>query len=159
MKKITEKDGLHKEWYKKAENMELKDLPKFLDKLMNDYQHDYGTICHAITAGGLATMKTMSYKSGITGFQAGCIMWEFISNWMCEYKDKPLKLLNYENMLYPQYQDRYEKYISKEIWKYLKKEAKRNLNKEKGMVHPSVLKHWKNIVNGVIPFGYKLKED
>ena len=49
-KKITEEDGTHKAWMSRAKDMTLADLPEFLRELTEDYQHDYGTICHAIAA-------------------------------------------------------------------------------------------------------------
>ncbi len=42
------------------------------------------------------------------------MMWQFITNWMSEYKDKPLRLVNYDKMLYPQYAGDFSKTISKE---------------------------------------------
>lgn len=80
---ITESMEVHKEWYAQANEQTIETLPSFINHLMNDYSHDYGTICHAITAGGLATMSAMnnSDQGGITGFQAGEIMWKFIRNW------------------------------------------------------------------------------
>ena len=156
MREITEEMRIHKKWYKQAHKITLKELPKFLNNLMS-YKHDYGTICHAITAGGLATMHAMDNEpqAGITGFQASCIMWRFITEWMPEYQNTPLRLLNYENLLYPQYEDKFEKIISKDTWEWLQKEAKKKL---KERAHPIVKKHWKNIVAGNIPFGFKVED-
>ena len=78
---ISEEMNSQDEWYKEADTMTMDKLPAFLDHIMNDYNHDYGTICHAITAGGLATMHALdrSDAGGITGFQAGCIMWHIVN--------------------------------------------------------------------------------
>ena len=35
---------------------------------------DYGTVCHAIALSAVARTA----QGGITGFQAGAVMWEFI---------------------------------------------------------------------------------
>lgn len=53
-KSITEQDKIHEEWYKEASEMTLENLPEFLRKLTEDYSHDYGTICHAISAAAAA---------------------------------------------------------------------------------------------------------
>jgi hypothetical protein len=74
---------------------------------------------------------------------------------MPEYQNTPLRLLNYENLLYPQYEDKFEKIISKDTWEWLQKEAKKKL---KERAHPIVKKHWKNIVAGNIPFGFKVED-
>ena len=154
---ITEEMGVHKEWYKQGEGMTLDKLPEFINHLLNDYTHDYGTICHAIAAGTVATAWAMNNDphGGITGFQAGAVMWEFVRNWM--HEDGPMKLVRYDNMLYPQYDDNFDKVISKETFEYLQEKAKENL--ERGEAHPSVMAHWQSIVDGNVPFGYKIKED
>jgi hypothetical protein len=56
---ITENMKVHDEWYKEANKIQYKDLLKFINKLLNDYQHDYGTICHALTAGAIAAISAM----------------------------------------------------------------------------------------------------
>jgi hypothetical protein len=161
MKTITEKMKVHEEWYKLANEQDMKTLPKFLKHLLNDYDHDYGTICHALTAGAIATCWAMNKddrSGGITGFQAGAIMWEFIRNWMHDNNKCGLKLLEYDHMLYPQYQYSFEKTISTDTWIALQKRAK-ELIKESPKAHPDVKKHWKQVEEGIVPFEYKIKND
>lgn len=156
MESITEEMKIHEIWYKETKNYDLETLPEFLNHLMNDYNHDYGTICHALAAGAIATCWAMNKKAGITGFQAGAIMWQFIKEWM-RY-DSPLKLINYENMLYPQYESYYRQEISKDTFDWLQKEAKKALEENPDATE-RVKKHWESIVNGKVPFGYKLEFD
>ena len=61
-------------------------------------------------------------------------------------------------MLYPQYEYKYEKTIDKITWENLQKAAKKNLE-ESPDAHPDVIKHWQSIVDGNIPFGYKIKKE
>lgn len=159
MKNITEEEGLQKEWYKEARDMTMEKLPAFLKKLTEEYNHDYGTICHAIASAaiGAAWAVERTPQGGITGFQAGAIMWEFITHWMSDYEGKPLKLLDYSNMLYPQYDDKFAATIPQSTWEYLQKEAKKHLKETKD-AHPNVKAHWESIVKGNIPFGYTVKE-
>ena len=72
---ITEEMGIHKEWMKRARDMTMADLPEFLRELTEDYDHDYGTICHAIAAAAVAAAWSVERtpQGGITGFQAGAI--------------------------------------------------------------------------------------
>ena len=49
-KNITELDGLQEEWYKEAKSQTMETLSTFITGLVSNYEHDYGTICHAITA-------------------------------------------------------------------------------------------------------------
>lgn len=53
---ITEEMHLQDEWYKKAKSMKPEDFPEFFRELTEDYIHDYGTVCHAMAAIGLAAM-------------------------------------------------------------------------------------------------------
>ena len=175
---------IHDEWYEESKNITLETLPKFLNKLSEDYKHDYGTICHAIITSALAAAKAIdrSPQGGITGFQASCIMWGFITNWM-NYKNEPLGLVRFKDMLYPQHQLGFTS-ITLKTWEWIQKEAKKQLRKilifkrfgikeilfrrfdELGThygrqtnVHPKVFSHWKSICHGRIPFGYIIRNN
>ena len=141
MQQITEEMKVHEEWYKEAEKMTLDALPEFVNRLMNEYGHDYGTICHALTAGAIATLHAMDDhpQGGISGFQGGCIMWEFIRNWMYSNNKTGLKLIDYDNFLYPQDQEKFEKLISADTWAAIKKEAQKNID-EANKKHEQYLK-------------------
>lgn len=80
---ITEEMKIQNEWYKEAKKQTVETLPEFVRHLTEDYSHDYGTICHAVAAAGIAAMYAVdnSPTGGITGFQAGCIMWKVIREW------------------------------------------------------------------------------
>ena len=164
-KHITEEMEEHKKWYKVAhdKDMSLRMLPGFLKHMTEDYTHDYGTIVHALTAGGIATMWSMNRtpQGGITGFQASCVMWQFIREWM--HYEGPLKLVQYNDMLYPQHRARFDKVLSPKTWAWLQAEAKKHLKLKAagqfGKPAPRVWEHWKSIAAGKVPFGYKVKED
>ena len=61
---INEEMNIQKGWYENAENMTMDNLPEFLRHLSEDYRHDYGTICHALSAGSLATIHAMNRAPG-----------------------------------------------------------------------------------------------
>ena len=107
----------------------------------------------------IATAKYIdrSDVGGITGFQASFIGWEMIKEFFHESKIG-MRLVDYEDMLYPQYEEKFKKIISKDIWESLQKQAEINL-KESPDAHPKVIKHWKSIVEGKVPFGYKVKDN
>ena len=77
---------------------------------------------------------------------------------MTEYRGKPLALIDYTKMLYPQYNYKFEKTISTSTWEYLQKETKKKIE-ETPDANVNVIAHWKSIVNGTIPFGYKISDD
>ncbi|MDO5540568.1 MAG: hypothetical protein Q4F83_10950 [Eubacteriales bacterium] len=121
---ITEEMKIHEEWYKEAADMTMEKLPEFLRHLTEDYQHDYGTICHALSAGAVATAWAMDKTpcAGITGFQAGFVMWGFIQHWQYPHNCCGLRLLDMDNLLYPQYEDKFHT-ISRDTWEKVQKEA------------------------------------
>ena len=52
---ITEEMHLEKEWFEEAKSVEsIEELSKFVDKMLNSYEHDYGTAVHAIAACSVA---------------------------------------------------------------------------------------------------------
>lgn len=157
---ITEEMGVHKEWFVQADEITPETLDAFIKHLINDYDHDYGTICHAIVAGAVATAKAIdrSPQGGITGFQAGCIMWGFIEHY--NHIKGPARLVEFEDMLYPQYENRFAKTITKETWEHLQQKAKELLSDNtEDNVSPRVWNHWELVRDGMIPFGYEVAAD
>lgn len=149
---ITEKDGVHKQWYEDAKKVSTpEELAAFVRRVTADYSHDYGTICHAIAASAVAAAWACdrSAQGGITGFQAGAIMWEFITHWTHSPGDL-LALRDFDNILYPQYDDKFGT-IPAGFAKQLKKRAAKNLAENKG-AHPDVARRWREVASGKFPF-------
>lgn len=161
MMQITEEVKLQDGWYAEAKQVTMDNLTQFINHLLKDYEHNYGTICHALAAGALAAIHAMdnSPQGGITGFQAGAIMWEFIRHWNYESNKTSLKIVDYDNLLYPQYAHKFDGSIDPSVWESVKMQAYENLHKANDYTHPNVLKHWQNIVDGKVPFGLKIKEE
>ena len=149
------------EWYKETNSdMTPKKFPEFFRHLSEDYVHDYGTVCHAMAAVALAAMwafnNSEGARGGITGFQAGCVMWEVIRHMNYENNKCGLRLLDMDDLLYPQYEHKFTA-ISKDTWDAVKKEAQKRLL-ERGAAHPDVVAHWESIVNGKVPFGSRIED-
>lgn len=157
---INEKMRPEENWFKDAYTQTLESLPKFIDHVMNDYQHDYGTICHAVAACALAAVHAADNlpNGGITGYQAGFVMWDIIRQMNYPTNKCGMKLLDYDNMLYPQYANRFQKTIRENTWKALQEQARELLNTSK-TAHPAVRAHWESIAAGNIPFGFTIRED
>ena len=154
--------ALRKEWMAEARAMTAENLPAFINKL-STFDHDYGTICRAIAAAaiGAAWAVERGPQGGITGFQAGCIMWDLITGWDDGLDGKPLRLVNYEHMLFPQYQSEFDRTISKGTWEFLQSEARKKLDsgEDASIMHQSVKEHLQSIVDGVVPFGFTVAAD
>ena len=162
---ITEKMHIEKEWFEQAKKQTLETLPGFMNHIMNDYIHDDGTICHAVSACAIAAAWAADSieNGGITGFQAGFVMWDFVKEWSYSSNKCGLKMVDYDEMLYPQYEEKFtKKTISFVTWKRLQARAKELLAEEENGIIPvfdCAYKHWEQIANGVVPFGYTVKEE
>lgn len=151
-------------FYTMASDKEMSFKKKYLGKspfdkfieFLTRFDHSYDSICHAVAAAALAAAKCMNRQpcGGITGYQASYVMWQFVSQWM-HYGDAPLRLVNYEQMLFPQAADKFANVISAEVWQYLREQAKLRLEGQL-LAHEDVRAHWASIVEGKIPFGYTL---
>lgn len=136
----------------------LYELKNYIEDVEKNYNYDYGVVPRAIAQATLATADYLGYKMGITGLQASIVMWDFIMGWYYPHNKCGLKLTNYDDMLYPQYEYKFEKTISKDTWEAIQKQAKAKLE-ENGYAHPDVIEHWKSIAAGNVPFGYKVEND
>lgn len=133
------------------------DLIAFLQRVKDNCNTGYGTAPRAIAQAALATAWYLAYDFGITGFQAGFVMWDFIRDWQYSSNECGMKIVDYDTMLYPQYDYRFEKTISKNTFEALQEKAKKLLE-DKSYAHPNVVNHWQSIVDGNVPFGYVIKE-
>lgn len=160
---ITEADGVHLQWYEDAKQQTAETLPEFIRHLLEDYTHDYGTICHATAAAavGAASAIEHSPQGGITGLQGEVVMWAFMEHW--NGIKRPARLLRYENLLYPQFAHTFTS-VSVDTWKWAQEEARRLLDEDQSKSErelravPRVRDHWRSIVNGVVPFGLRVAQ-
>lgn len=158
--KITEADHLENEWLEQAKTQTFETLPEFINHLMNDYEHDYGTSIKATAVAMLATFNACnnSEQGGFTGFQVGFIPWLIINEFWGESK-VGRKVINFDDMLFPQYSYKFEKTISPKTWKNLQDRAKELMKEPIENFHPDVRLHISKIAAGDIPFGYTVKEE
>lgn len=152
------------EWFREAKQVKNEEeLAKFIHHLLNDYQHDYGTVVRAISAMALAAAWMGAAKEGITGFQASFVLWDFIKNWSYPNNKTGLRIIDYDKMLYPQYEKNFAgKIITKATWELLQKEAKNRLENipfELSTNPTKVQAHLQSIVDGVVPFGYEVETE
>ena len=155
---ITEEMNLHEKWYVDAKEQTLETLPAFLKEL-SELGHDYGTICHALGAAAVAAASAMNHApcGGITGFQAWFVMWGFVRGWLKNHNKCGMMLVDYDDMLYPQYDYKFDKTITSGTWTEIQAQAQANLDENNG-AHPDVIAHWESIVRGKVPFGYKVRD-
>jgi hypothetical protein len=149
-------------WKEEARQVKTPEqLAAFVKKLTTEYRHDYGTICHAVHAAMKAALRVVDAapQGGITGFQASCIGWMLIDDMFMCAADAPKALVQYENMLYPQYADSFGS-ISSDTWKWLQDAAKKKLAEiETNSAHPNIVAHWKSVAGGNVPFGFRVRSE
>ncbi len=75
-----------------------------------------------------------------------------------EIPETGLKLIDYDEMLYPQNGFKFEKTISSDTWERLQETAKRLLGERGICAELDVFSHWKSIADGKVPFGYTVKD-
>lgn len=144
---------------KRKEIKNFDDLVSYLEYVKDNCNYDYGVAPCSIAQAALAVAWYLACDFGITGFQAGFITWEFIRGFTYTSNKCGLRLIDYNDMLYPQYEYKFtEKIITSDIWNILQNQAKEKLEKHPN-ANPSVVKHWQSIVDGKVPFGYVVKDD
>lgn len=134
------------------------ELISFLQNVKENCNTGYGEAPRAIAQAALATAWYLASEFGITGFQAGCVMWDFMRDWSFSGNKCGLKIVDYDDMLYPQYEYKFtDRVLYTDTFEAMQKEAKELLTNSKG-AHPDVIAHWQSIADGNVPFGYVLKE-
>ena len=121
--------------------------------------HTYGTCVYAMSISAAATFNYQAHVQGCTGFQAGCAGMDMIRR--TRSIDGPFRIVDYSNMLYSQYADKFSATITKSTWEWLQEEAAKRLKEadEDGhTVHEDVRKHWQSVVDGKVPFGYAVED-
>lgn len=129
----------------------------FIGKLVNR-QHDYGTCVYAMSLAAQAAFNHVAHKLGVTGFQASCADMSFIR--ATRSIKGPFRLVDYANMLYPQYEHSFARTISAETAEWLKTEATEKLAKDDStgaLSHVEVRAHWARLAKGELPFGYTVE--
>lgn len=134
-------------------------LRELISEVENNFNYDYGVSARAVGAVVTSVANYLSRKMGLTGFQASFVMWDFIKAYMKSNNECGMKLVDYDDMLYPQYSYKFQKTISKETWENIVKSAKENLERDNKFASKNVIAHWKSIVDGNVPFGYVVEEE
>lgn len=154
--KIDHEFTCRKKWQRAAR--ECKSINDFnaLAKEIEEYEHDYGTCVVGVGALAIAGAWLGANGQGITGFQAGCVLWEFICAWQFEDNKIGLRLVNMDDLLFPQDADKFRNTISADQAQRLKEEAAKRLIESPDAAE-SVRDHWLSLADGVLPFGFSVE--
>jgi len=169
---ICEEMQLQASWYQKANELtSTGEAQASIEGLLTDYEHDYGTACHAVTAALLATAKVMTQalsalKPIHSPIAPPAMQQELQSKTMIAHiftqlflNNGPIRIIQHHFMLFPENASRFEKIVDEETLRYLKHTAELLLitNHEKETEAPKeVTDHWQAIQQGELPWGYEV---
>lgn len=109
--------------------------------------HDYGTCVYAMSLSATAAFNYVAHMLGVTGFQASCADMDILRR--TRNMKSGFMILDYDNLLYPQYCNEEHfpdwKTLLEENKKELKKMVAQKLAEDTKGTHPSVMAHWKMI--------------
>lgn len=160
---IDEGDRIHLEWYKEAKEQTPYTYMEFLWRLCFNYEHDYGTIVHAMVCAMLGAANAIDKcpSGGITGAQAEVAMWLFLHKFGVFHEDSPLLIIDLTDLQYPP-GPRKMNTISWEIMDWLRLTINKNLNELgdncESSLHPAVLAWWKKLSVGIVPEGLSIRD-
>lgn len=155
-------NDIRDEWYAKAKTEihtpeQLKAFAEEISAKVKSSGEAYNDSSNGAAALALAAMNMMAFMYGMTAFQMSWVMWQVIDQTLLSEHDCGMRLLNYDDMLYPQYEHRFGKTIDDDTWGRLQEKAAKLVEENKKSEFPAcreVAAHWKSIADGNVPFGY-----
>lgn len=116
-----------------------------------DRPHDYGTCCYAMSIAAVAAFNYVAHRLGTTGFQASAAHLDFIRRSRNHKFGTVIQDLGV--ILFPQYCDshrfpHWDELLDREpqLAEQIVAEARRNLESDAKLAHPSVVAHWRYII-------------
>mgnify|MGYP003275648793 CR=1 FL=1 len=132
-------------------------LFEFIKDVKEKFNYGYGVAPRSIAQAAVAVADYLLCEMGCTSFQASCVMWDIIRDLNYTGNQCGLKIIDYDDFLYPQYKYKHQKAIGKDTWGNIQNQAKKNLEESGGC--DEVREHWQKIVDGIVPFGYTVEND
>lgn len=162
MEKEEKFNDIRDEWYKRAKTEiqtpeQLKAFAEEISSMVESRDELYNDSSYGAAALALAAMNMMTHMYNMTQSQMVWVMRQTICQTLLSEHDCGIKLLNYGDMLYPQYEDRFSCEINADTFAKLREKAIDLVNENEKSKFPAcndVVDHWKSIVDGKVPFGY-----
>lgn len=143
---------------KRIETLTIDDLFNFVEEIKQISFDTNEELNGLIALAGAATSTVFAKHFGQTlgRNQSMNIVMTYINSFvMC---DCPIKLLMYDEMLFPAYEARFDKVIPVHVFEYLQTRANFILSSEevKSKLNEDIISHLESISIGHVPFGYKV---
>lgn len=163
-----ESEEIKRTWFKECRTQTIETLLAFMESVLNndavnwdrtDPDICYDMCVHAVAACALAAAWAANERAKLSGFQASFVMWDFIRQWFFSDNRCGLRILDFDNMLYPQYEDKFDKTITQDTFDAIRKRAEELLRDKNEYAVDAVRQHWASIAAGGIPFGYHIRKE
>lgn len=141
---------------KKVESPE--ELAELAKEICEKFNFDYGVVPRSIGAFLVVAANYFCHEMGVTGFQAGFIMYDFIRGFMYPHNKCGIRVVDYDELLYPQYIEKHTT-IPESVWNNIMREAKTKLDEDKVYCHPCVVQYWQDVSKGIVPKEIRIKKD
>lgn len=125
-----------------------KELLEVIRNVIKYEGNSYGTAARSLTLVAEAAFNYIAHVFGVTGFQASYAELSFFTR-MRGIKSR-IKILNYDDLLYPQYLEKFRitpEECIKENASWLKEQAKQKLEEAGNRADQRVVEHWKFLAN------------
>ena len=150
------------EWFEKADHVHtIEQFKELYDYLFNgNICHTYDSAVHATSALAIAGGNLGASTEGITGVQASAVKFDFLRQWDYIGVNVGLQVINYDDLLYPQYVEKFPlKVIKKDMWLALQRACKERLEVDGKNACYKVRQYWGDICNGIIPSSLVVVDD
>lgn len=134
------------------------DIKALADEITEKFNYDYGVAPRCVGAFLTVCANYFCSVMGMTGFQAGFVMWDFILGFNYPHNKCGMRILDFDKLLYPQYLHMFKE-VPEDTWKLVVEEAKKELDQKDQLVSCTVVQHWKDIANGKIPDGIVITKE
>ena len=150
-------------WAEKAYETELKDLPDFIQNLIDSYDHSDMSKVNIVNVAITCLLKNLFFNETLDMSEDSVLYAKYQIIRMLfpqEYGVGPFSIMKWNELLNPTAEP-YFRSIPQQLWEELQQEAKLLLEQEAietGKYQEKYVDHWKSIIEGEIPFGFRLVE-
>lgn len=117
-----------------------------------------GIAADAASALAVASACMFAKMFSMTAYQKSRVMWNIVDALTDAEHDCGLKMVNYNHMLYPQYEDEFSGILPRQVWEALRTKAAETLSaKGDGELCEEVRSHLQSIADGKVPFGHSVR--
>jgi len=144
--------------FKQAENVKKEYLADFFSQIFSEENSNEQDV-DAIVAGMMALFTAMSEKLSYTEEDGKSkVFWKFVREFCYPENRTMIKMIDFDWFMFPQFKDRFDRIIPKDVYETMKDicEGKLNDLADDDRISDETRKHWRHIVHGNLPYGYKI---